>query len=61
MSWFDTHGAVMNQVKVIDFVSSHIPDNKNVKDVLEEAEARAKRVYQNIREVKLSQAITYSA
>ncbi len=52
MSWFETHGAVMNLVQVIDVVSPHTQDNKNVKDVLEDAEASTKRICQNIREVK---------
>ncbi len=40
-------------MQVIGILLPNVQDHKNVKDVLEEAEARAKGIYQNIREVKL--------
>ncbi len=43
----------MNILQIIGIVLRHVQDHKSVKDVLEEAEARTKRIYTNIRQVKL--------
>ncbi len=43
----------MNILQIIGVVLRHVQDYKSVKDVLEEAKARAERIYANIQEVKL--------
>ncbi len=53
MSSFETLGAVINIVQVIGVLLPLVHDPVKVRDLLEEAEARAKRIYQNIRGEKL--------
>ncbi len=47
----------MNILQIIGVVLRHVQDHKSVKDVLEEAEARAQRIYANIQEVKLLRVV----
>ncbi len=43
----------MYTLQLIGVVLRHVQDPKSVKDVLEEAEGGAQRIYANIQEVKL--------
>ncbi len=53
MSGFEILGGVLNIVQAIGVILHHVQDHRSIKDVLEEAEARAKRIHSNIQHVNL--------
>ncbi len=48
MSGFETLGGILNIVQIIGVILNHVQDHTSIKDVLENAETRAKRIHSNI-------------
>lgn len=57
MSGFETIGGILNIIQIIGVISRHVHDYNSIQDVLEEADAKARRIQQNVQPLLCSENI----